>query len=330
MQEVPVSGIHNNFVQDLFKNPENARGFLERTLPADLAAITDFSSLNYEDTSYVDPHLSDYQTDLMFRFSARDGQPGKYYLLFEHKSYGDTDTALQMAGYLIQSYKDQRKKNPGRYLITTVPFLFSQGIDGEWKQAITLSDLFGEQTKNHPVFGRFIPMYDTILVDIAKENLEEFKSLKYLHSSLILLKSAKSGIIEPIEEALYELFKDEKMIVTRRTLILYFIRTSGLNPEILKEKILNPEVRKEIMTTAEMLIQEGIERGIERGIEKGIEKGIEMGKEEGREEGREEGAYQKACQTAKAMIRAKKLEYKEIASYTDLTLEDIERLAKES
>jgi hypothetical protein len=180
--------------------------------------------------------------------------------------------------------------------------LFSQGIDGVWNKAITLSDLFEEQTKIHPVFGRFIPMYDTILVDIAKENLEDFKSLKYLHSCLTLLKYAKSGIIEPIEEALGELFQDEKMIVNRRSLILYFIKTSGLKPEKLKEIILNPEVRKEIMTTAEMLIQEGIEKG----------------------------AYQKACQTAKAMLKEGSLDFKKIASFTSLTLEDIERLAKES
>jgi predicted transposase/invertase (TIGR01784 family) len=45
--------------------------------------------------------------------------------------------------------------------------------------------------------------------------------------------------------------------------------------------------------------------------------------------GIEKGAYQKACQTAKAMIHAGKLEFSEIATYTDLTIEDIERLAKE-
>jgi predicted transposase/invertase (TIGR01784 family) len=53
------------------------------------------------------------------------------------------------------------------------------------------------------------------------------------------------------------------------------------------------------------------------------------GKEEGIEQGVEKGAYQKACQTAKAMIHAGKLEFSEIAAYTDLTIEDIERLAKE-
>jgi predicted transposase/invertase (TIGR01784 family) len=305
MQEASVSGIHNNFVQELLKDPENARDFLERTLPRDLAAITDFNRLNYEDTSYVDPQLADYQTDLMFCFNTKDGDPGKFFLLFEHKSYRDTDTALQMAGYLIQSYKNQKKKNSGNYLIPTVPFLFSQGIDGVWKQAITLSDLFNEKTKNHPVFGRFIPMYETILVDIAKENLEKFRSFKHLHSSLTLLKYAQSGIIEPIEESLGELFKEEKMIVNRRSLILYLIKTSGLEPEKLKEIILNPEMRKEIMTTAEMLIQEGIEKG------------------------RKEGAYQKASQTARAMLK-KGMDHHIIAEVTDLTLEDIERLAKET
>jgi predicted transposase/invertase (TIGR01784 family) len=68
-------------------------------------------------------------------------------------------------------------------------------------------------------------------------------------------------------------------------------------------------VRKEIMTTAEMLIQEGIEKGIEKG--------------------REEGSYQKACQTARAMLKEGSLDYKKIASFTSLTLEDIERMAKQ-
>jgi predicted transposase YdaD len=63
-----VSGTHNNFIQELFKDPKNAAGFLENTLPEDLASITDFSSLVYEDTSFIDPDLKEYQTDLLFSF----------------------------------------------------------------------------------------------------------------------------------------------------------------------------------------------------------------------------------------------------------------------
>ncbi len=136
---------------------------------------------------------------------------------------------------------------------------------------------------------------------MAKEDLDRFRSYKLLYSGLTLLKYAKTEIWEPIEDALAELFAEEKSVVIHKTLVLYFIKVGGLKPEELKEKILNPKVRQEIMTTAEMLIQQGIEKG----------------------------AYQKACQTAKAMIRAGKLEFSEIAAYTDLTLEDIERLVKE-
>jgi predicted transposase/invertase (TIGR01784 family) len=225
--------------------------------------------------------------------------------LFEHKSYPDKDTALQMAGYLIQCYKDQKQKNPRDSLIPVIPFLFSQGIDGEWRTAVSLSDLFSSEIRHHPVLGRFIPVYDAVLIDMAKEDLDRFRSYKFLYSGLTLLKYAKTEIWEPIEEALGDLFAEEKNVVARKTLVLYFIKAGGLKPEELREKILNPEVRQEMMTTAEMLIQQGMEKG------------------------REEGAYQKACQTAKAMIRAGKLQFTDIAAYTDLTLEDIERLAQE-
>jgi predicted transposase/invertase (TIGR01784 family) len=305
-----MSGIHDNFVKQLFRDPENVRGFLENSLPEDLAVITDFSSLKYEDTTYVDPDLRDQHTDLLFSFITKDKIQAKFYLLFEHKSYPDSDTALQQAGYIIQVYKDQRKKISGDDLKPVIPVLFSQGLEGEWKMAVTLSDLFSKDTLNHPVLARFIPMYDAILVDIAKDNLERFRSLKLLYSSLTLMKYAKSELLEPIEEAFIAMGFDEKMIASRNTLILYLIRNINLPSEEIINRIKNPRVRSEIMTTEEQLIQKGIEEGIEKGIE--------------------QGSYQKACQTAMAMIRAKKLEYREIAEYTDLTLEDIERLAKES
>ncbi len=59
----------------------------------------------------------------------------------------------------------------------------------------------------------------------------------------------------------------------------------------------------------DLILQEGIERGIEQGIE--------------------QGSYNARCQTAKAMIRAGKLDLSDISVYTDLTIEDIERLSKE-
>jgi predicted transposase/invertase (TIGR01784 family) len=296
-----MSGIHDNFVQQLFRDPENARGFLEKSLPEDLAAITDFSTLQYEDTTYVDPDLKDHHTDLLFSFITKDKLQAKFYLLFEHKSYPEKDTALQQVGYLVQAYKDQRKKSPREDLITVIPILFSQGLDGEWRMAVTLSGLFCKETLNHPVLARFIPMYDAILVDIAKDNLKRFRSLKILYSSLTLLKYAKSELLEPIEEAFVAMGFDEKMIASRQVMILYLIRNVSLPSKEIIDRIKNPRMRSEIMTTEEQLIQKGIERG----------------------------SYQKACQTAKAMIRAKKLDFKEIAIYTDLTLEDIERLAKE-
>ena len=55
---------------------------------------------------------------------------------------------------------------------------------------------------------------------------------------------------------------------------------------------------------------------------------IEEGRKEGIEEGRLEGAELKAIETAKKML-CDKLSVESISKYTGLTLEEVEKLAKE-
>lgn len=57
--------------------------------------------------------------------------------------------------------------------------------------------------------------------------------------------------------------------------------------------------------------------------------GREEGRQEGREEGREEGRLKANEETAKRLLKRGRLTHEEIAEDSDLSLEEVERLAEE-
>ncbi|MBV6428328.1 MAG: hypothetical protein KIPDCIKN_02855 [Haliscomenobacter sp.] len=52
-------------------------------------------------------------------------------------------------------------------------------------------------------------------------------------------------------------------------------------------KALPAAIKEEVMSTYDMILQEGIEQGIQKGIQKGIEQGIQKGIEQGLQQGKE-------------------------------------------
>ncbi|MBK8879352.1 MAG: hypothetical protein IPN74_12610 [Haliscomenobacter sp.] len=54
-------------------------------------------------------------------------------------------------------------------------------------------------------------------------------------------------------------------------------------------KALPAAIKEEVMSTYDMILQEGIQKGIEQGIQKGIEQGIQKGIEQGIQKGIEQG-----------------------------------------
>ncbi len=52
-------------------------------------------------------------------------------------------------------------------------------------------------------------------------------------------------------------------------------------------KALPAAIKEEVMSTYDMILQEGIEQGLQKGIEQGIQKGIEQGIQEGLQKGKE-------------------------------------------
>jgi predicted transposase YdaD len=85
------------------------------------------------------------------------------------------------------------------------------------------------------------------------------------------------------------------------------------------------------MTTAQRLINEGMERGRQAGIHEGIERGIARGRQEGIYEGIERGIERGKFERDKMLVRNmlnQGLEIDDISRFTGLSKERIEELSK--
>jgi predicted transposase YdaD len=141
------------------------------------------------------------------------------------------------------------------------------------------------------------------LIKLWELPAEDFLINQCLLPMIPLMRGGQELTIEA-ERLIYE--SEDEHRADHLTILSIFagMKNKSLSMELIKR-------RRDIMIESpvyDLIIQEGIEKGIEQGIEK--------------------GAYQKACQTAKAMLK-KGMDQHVIAEVTDLSFEDIERLAKE-
>ncbi len=143
--------------------------------------------------------------------------------------------------------------------------------------------------------------YKFSLIKVWELPAEEFLKNQCLLPLIPLMRGGTELTIEA-ERLIYESEDEHRADHLTILTILAGMKDKSLSIELIKR-------RRDIMIESpvyDLIIQEGIEKGIEK------------------------GAYMKACQTARAMILGGRLELKEIAEYTGLTMEEVERLAAES
>lgn len=75
---------HDGLFKRIFKDPVHAAGILRSVLPAELVAQLDFSTLELEPGSFIDQHLAERHTDLLFKI--RLGTQQVLFALLEHQS----------------------------------------------------------------------------------------------------------------------------------------------------------------------------------------------------------------------------------------------------
>ena len=278
-----VSNPHDKLFKQIWSDRETAADFLANYLPGDISGLMDLKTLEICKDSFVDKHLKEYFSDLLYKVSFGD-QSGYVYMLFEHKSYPQKITALQLLSYICRIWKLHIKQQ-GLPLPVIIPLVIYHGRK-EWNGSTSLLHLMASTDKR--LMG-YIPDFSFILFDLSKYSDNQIKGAVLSRVGVLLLKY----VFTPgYEEKLPEILGLLKALLEKQTglqyieiIIRYILRTAenmtATNLKKMVEDNLSVDKGEMIMTLAEKFIQEGIQQGIQQGVQQGIRQGlieaIEMG-----------------------------------------------------
>ena len=105
---------HNNLMLAILEEPSRALSILRLGLAPWIVEQLADEPPQPQDGSFVDQHLRATHSDKLFKVRFRDDQEHFVYVLFEHKSYSDPATALQVAKYKTRIWERYAQGRPER------------------------------------------------------------------------------------------------------------------------------------------------------------------------------------------------------------------------
>lgn len=260
-----VQNPHDRFFRESFTRPEIVRNYLEEYLPADLRALIDLEQLHLEDGSFIDEAMREHQTDLLYRVVLADDTAVYIYFLFEHKSYPDPLTPLQLLRYMVRFWERQVKEQ--ERLSPIIPLVIYHG-EQRWSVAADFLTLLDAPPPLRP----YLPDFRYHLNDFSYLSDETIRGKIWLRVCLATLRSIFNPHLRAelgdLVHLLFQLEDQETGLEYIRTILYYMSRaTERVSREDMRAALLQQDAAGEQMMTT--IAQEFIEQGIEQGIERG-------------------------------------------------------------
>jgi predicted transposase/invertase (TIGR01784 family) len=279
-----VTNPHYKLFRETWSNLENARGFLQHSLPGHVLGLMDLGSLEISKDSFVEKELSDYYSDMLYKVML-SGSPGFVYVLFEHKSYYDKYVHLQLLEYMVKIWRlhiKQQKKKKKEALPIVIPLLICHGKRSWPKDTVRLSSLLSGPVQE---LAGYIPDFGFDLYDLTCLADHEIKGTVMARVMLLLFKH----MLDPdLQEKLPGILSLMKTLMEKETGLQYFETVlrylfstmDNISTEKIKEvaeQALSEKEGKYIMTLAERLRKEGEIKGKLEGKLEGLKDAIELG-----------------------------------------------------
>jgi predicted transposase/invertase (TIGR01784 family) len=252
--------------------------FLENYLPNSILKEIDLTDIKVAKDSFIDKELEESFSDILYNVSI-DGKEGFVYLLFEHKSYFDKMTPVQMLGYILDIWKLYDKQNKNEKLPPIIPILIYHG-NRKWKYGNSLSELI-EATSE--AISDYIPGYNYLLYDFSNYSDAEIKGQIKLRLFLKLISHIfdddfDKGLREVLP-LLIELREKTTGLEYIETVVKYILNIGeeiSLNELDQKAKNISAEGSAVIMTIAEKIYHDGKEEGKVENMHEMIEFAMEL------------------------------------------------------
>ncbi len=312
--------LNDSFFHKIFDNPENARDFLEKVLPAGLKKQLDLENIQIEDTKYVSNQFKKGFSDIVVKTSLKTKKgkkkPVDIYFIIEHKTEGRMEIFIQVLKYMVFEWeKDYNNNKPPRVII---PVVFYHGVD-EWKVPLSFAGQFDvdDEVKRFLLDYRYV-LFDTNNWDFRDESNKELKENVFLFTAMVFMKAAYKNDIEAIMEIFN--FWHDRGFIENKDVVLFFLAYISHTHEISRDKLKKMLDESkidggEIMPTLAQQMKEEFKEEFMQTL------GSQL-----KDEGKKEGMEEKAIEIAKKMLK-KGFETDIIMELTGLKREEIEKLA---
>ncbi len=180
MSEESIQNPHDHLFKETFSHVENAVGFFQNYLPAELRDRLDWNTLALQPGKYTDEALRGNESDLLYTVQI-DENPALLYCLFEHQSTPDAWMPLRLLRYILNIWDQYRKQHPkANRLPPVLPLVLFQG-GATWKADLSLSGLIDIPDG----LAAYQPEFRHLLVDLNHINAEELKGTLIVRASLL-------------------------------------------------------------------------------------------------------------------------------------------------
>ena len=302
---------HDNFFKEIFEEKERAIELMQVTLPPEINSVLNYEVLHKEGDNFRDEDMKNFQSDVLFSLETKNGSKLKVYILFEHKSYIDANINLQLLSYLSRIYSKMEMLTP------IIPIIFSHAKK-KWSIPLEFLDEFKLSQDEKLMFSKYIPNFKSEIIDMQETDLKKIISSLTFKAILYTFKNIREfENLEKFKEFVLlskDLFYEESGIKLIHKLLMYIYSVNDIEISKIKETVsqnISYKKGEEIMTTtAERLINEGLERGIHQG----------------KLEGKLEGKKEEKLEIAISLLGL--LDNNVIAEKTGLSLEEVESLER--
>jgi hypothetical protein len=286
MDDLPLHHPNDLFFKAIFSSVANTAAFLRHHLPPQLAACIPTDGIVIENSSFLDPTLSDLHSDLLLRITFPESD-AILIVLLEHQSSQDPKLPLRLLGY-IQRVLERfaREVAPATKLPPVLPFLISQS-DRPWTAPIEIHDMLLFPAGLRELLLPYQPRLTIHVLDLFTT---PYGSLGGTPDGVLALRALKA---KPVHALLSDAVWDASVLeaVSSDALVSFLRYTFDAedDPDAVIER--TKEFRSETMNTTVM-----------SAAQKLIERGRELGHAQGHAQGRDEGLTEGKCQGIRAAI----------------------------
>ena len=240
-------------------NKSISMDFMQFFLPKKIANSIDFNTISLSNSSFINQGLSEFFSDSIFECKLFAEDSSLYIsILLEHKSYEDELTSFQILDYLSNSYRFQIKQNEKFKLV--IPVVFYHG-NKKWDFK-NINDFFS----TYPIeFQQFLPNFEIIFIDlnILDDNVIDNIANILLRTAILVQKYSFNP--KELEEKFIKILNTLYLADNRNlfhTFLVYIFQVIEIKEDKLVQilKDVPNNIKSEIMSTYEILIEKGIEK----------------------------------------------------------------------